>query len=80
MDVIGILIFTCGFILWIVYIIRYKNGYVLDEDQDNYFIASRIVLSIDVLVWFLRSLEYCLLFKTVGPKLAVLKESVRNFF
>jgi hypothetical protein len=76
MDVIGIFIFTCGFILWIVYIIRHKNGYVSDEDQDHYFIASRIVLSIDVLIWFLRSLEYCLLFKTVGPKLAVLKESV----
>jgi hypothetical protein len=67
-----------GFFLWIAHIYRFTKGLVADENSDGIFIASRIVLSIDILIWFLRSLQYCLILKSVGPKLAVLNESV-NF-
>ena len=40
-------------------------------------IVFRITLSIDLIIWYIRALHFCLIFQTLGPKLLMLKKMVR---
>jgi hypothetical protein len=51
----------------------------IQNNQDAY-IASRILLSISLLLFYLQTLRYFRLFKTIGPKLIMIEKMVSIFF
>jgi hypothetical protein len=41
-------------------------------NNHNCYIASRVVLSIDIIIWYLKTLHICTLIKELGPKLLMM--------
>ncbi len=67
LDVLAILLFYIGFALRFVPIA-------------DCFCAARIILSIDLTIWFMRSLDIFAAVKQLGPKLVMIGEMVNNSF
>lgn len=65
MDVLAILLFLISFKLRVL-------------PLPEYFCAARILLSIDLAIWFIRSLNMFAAIKQLGPKLVMIGEMVNN--
>jgi hypothetical protein len=65
LDIIAILGFCIGFTLRFV-------------PEKNSFCAARIVLSVDLAMWYLRLLDIFAAVKQLGPKLVMIGEMVNN--
>lgn len=65
LDVLAIILFFVGFTL------RFFP-------TSECFCAARIVLSFDLAIWFIRSLDMFTAVKRLGPKLVMIGEMVKN--
>lgn len=65
LDVLAIVLFFVGFVLRFL-------------PSSECFCAARIVLSIDLSIWFIRSLDIFAAVKRLGPKLVMIGEMVSN--
>lgn len=65
LDVLAILLFFVGFILRFI-------------PTSRCFCAARIVMSVDLSIWFMRSLDIFAAVKRLGPKLVMIGEMVKN--
>jgi hypothetical protein len=65
LDVVAIILFYIGFGL------RFAP-------VAECFCAARIILSIDLTIWFMRSLDIFAAVKQLGPKLVMISEMVKN--
>ena len=66
----------CGCVLFILAVIlRFLAIAITNE---NIFIAARILLAIDLAVWYIRLLHITIIFRSLGPKLVMLHQMVRD--
>ena len=70
LDILGCVLFIVAMCLRFV-------AMVTDE---NVFIAARIVLAIDLALWFTRLLHHTIIFKSLGPKLVMINQMVEYYF
>lgn len=67
LDVIAIILFYIGFAL------RFFPS-------AECFCAARIVLAVDLTIWFIRSLDLCAAVQQLGPKLVMISSMVKLTF
>ena len=67
-------IFGCFFFLFGA-ISRLLSYYFDDEDL---FVAARIILCVDLIIWFMRILNVALVFQSLGPKLVMIQRMVNE--
>jgi len=66
----------CGCFLFIIAIcLRFIAIFIRNE---NVFIAARILLAIDLVVWFVRLLHKTIIFRSLGPKLVMISQMVKD--
>jgi len=65
LDVLAITLFFVGFLLRFL-------------PSSECYCAARIVLSVDLTIWFMRSLDIFSAVKRLGPKLVMIGEMVNN--
>ncbi|CAF1628691.1 unnamed protein product [Didymodactylos carnosus] len=64
-DVLALLLFLIGFILRLIPV-------------EGCFCAARIILSIDLSIWYMRTLDIFAAVKRLGPKLVMISEMVHD--
>ncbi len=66
----------CGCFIFIIAIcLRFIAIFIRNE---NVFIAARILLAIDLAVWFVRLLHKTIIFRSLGPKLVMISQMVKD--
>ena len=65
-DIAAPLIFTIGMSL----------RFLSLNSNENVFISARLILCIDLIVWFIRLLHMLVVFKSLGPKVVMIQKMV----
>jgi transient receptor potential cation channel subfamily M member 2 len=68
LDLLGLVLFFVGYLLRII-------SFGTNESVFNW---SRIVLSIDLTLWYIRSLHFSLLFPSLGPKIVMMQKMIHD--
>ncbi len=63
-ELFAILLFLCGLTVRFI------------ENNLNTYVAARILFSISLLLWYIKSLKYYTVFRNIGPKLVMIEEMV----
>ena len=64
----------------VLFIVAMCLRFVAMVTDENVFIAARIVLAIDLALWFTRLLHHTIIFKSLGPKLVMINQMVEYYF
>lgn len=66
LDISGCLVFSIGISL----------RFLAMSTGETLFVASRIVLCMDLCIWYVRLLHVSVVFKSLGPKLVMIQKMV----
>ncbi len=69
LDISGCLVFIIGMSLRLIAFARHAEGV---------FIAARLVLCIDLCIWYMRLLHLSIVFKSLGPKLVMIQKMIQD--
>lgn len=69
LDLLGCLVFLIGLTC---------ESISLGLKNEDWFKTSRVILCFDLSIWYIRLLHFLLVFKSLGPKLAMIKKMLRD--